>query len=353
MRTLRALAGAAFLATVAVLIVGAKLYLDLLRFRETPWGSEAEKVVDIPPGAPAREVVRLLARGGAIADERLGWRYLRWVKHDKRPLKAGEYSFSGPHRPDEVLEKVYRGEVKTYRFTLPEGVRSEEIAEIVERAGLGKADELLALMRDAAFARELDLPFPTLEGCLFPDTYSFARNPKARAVLSAMVERFRAAWKKAEAERAPGVSLSQRQAVTLASIIEKETGLPEERSRISCVFHNRLRRHMKLQTDPTVLYAKWLWSGSWSRNITRRDLETAHPYNTYAVAGLPPGPIASPGEAALRAALHPDDCQDLYFVSRNDGSHVFCRDARCHAAAVQKWQVEWFRQRRRVAGHRG
>lgn len=353
MRALRALAGALFLATVAALVVGAKLYLDLLRFRETPWGSEVEKVVEVPQGASAREVVRLLARGGAIADERLCWRYLRWVKRDRRPLRAGEYAFAGAHRPDEVLEKVYRGDVKTYRFTVPEGVRTDEIAEIVERAGLGRADELLALMRDASFARELGLPFPTLEGFLFPDTYSFARNPRARAVLTAMVERFRAAWRKAEADRAPGVALDERQAVILASIIEKETGRPEERPHISCVFHNRLRRHMKLQTDPTVLYAKWLRSGSWSRNITRKDLEAPHPYNTYAVAGLPPGPIASPGEAALRAALHPDDCQDLYFVSRNDGSHVFCRDARCHAAAVRKWQVEWFQERRRAAGRRG
>jgi UPF0755 protein len=353
MRTVRALAGAIFLAAVAALIVGAKTYLDLLRFRETPFGSEVEKVVEVPPGARARDVVRLLARGGALSDERLGWRYLRWLKRDRRPLKAGEYSFSGAHKPDEVLEKVYRGEVKTYRFTVPEGVRSDEIAEIVERAGLGRAPELLALMRDAAFARELGVPAATLEGYLFPDTYLFSRNPPARAVLSAMVERFRAAWRRAEAQRAPGVALDQRQAVILASIVEKETSRPEERPRISCVFHNRLRRHMKLQTDPTVLYAKWLRSGAWSRNITRRDLEEAHPYNTYAVEGLPPGPIASPGEAALQAALHPGECADLYFVSRNDGSHVFCPDLRCHAAAVQKWQVEWFRDRRRAQDRRG
>jgi UPF0755 protein len=352
-KTVRALAGAIFLVVVAALIVGAKLYLDLLRFRETPWGSEAEKVVEVPPRATAREVVRLLARGGAIADEGLGWRYVRLLKRDKRPFKAGEYAFSGARKPDEVLEKVYRGEVKTYRFTVPEGVRTDEIAEIVERAGLGKADELLALMRDPAFARELGVPFPSLEGFLFPDTYAFGKNPRPRAVLSAMVERFRAAWRKAEAQRASGVTLGQGEAVVLASIVEKETGLPEERPRISCVFHNRLRRGMKLQTDPTVLYAKWLWSGAWSRNLTRKDLERAHPYNTYATPGLPPGPIASPGGAALEAALHPDDCQDLYFVSRNDGSHAFCRDLRCHAAAVQRWQVDWFRERRQASRRGG
>jgi len=348
-RLVRALIGVIFLGTVTVLIVGAKLYLDILRFRERPWGAEVERVVEIPPGAPAREVVRLLARAGALADERVAWRYLRWVKRDRRPLKAGEYAFQGALRPDEVLERVYRGDVKTYRFTIPEGVRSEEIAAIVEEAGLGRADELLALMRDPAFARELGVPFPTLEGSLFPETYRFSRSPRARAVLQEMVGAYRVAWKKAEARRVAGVTLDERQAVTLASIIEKETGRPEERPHISCVFHNRLRRGMPLQTDPTVLYAKWLWSGSWSKNITRKDLATPHPYNTYAVPGLPPGPIASPGAAALEAALAPASCKDLYFVSRNDGTHVFCPDLRCHAAAVQKWQVEYFREKRRTA----
>lgn len=347
MRVLRAAVGVIFLVVVGALIVGAKLYLDVLRFRETAHGSEIEKVVEVPPGASAREVVRLLARGGALADERLAWRYVRYVKRDRRPLRAGEYAFSGALRPDEVLERVYRGDVKTYQVTIPEGLRLEEIAERVEGAGLGSAAELAALARSPELARELGVPFPSLEGYLFPDTYTFTRNPRARAVLAAMVERFRASWKKAEAQRAAGVTLTEPEAVTLASIIEKETGQPSERPRISCVFHNRLRRKMKLQTDPTVLYAKWLQTGAWSKNLSRRDLEAPHPYNTYAVAGLPPGPIASPGAAALAAALAPESCPDLYFVSRNDGTHVFCPDLRCHAAAVQKWQVEYFREKRR------
>ena len=143
------------------------------------------------------------------------------------------------------------------------------------------------------------------------------------------------------------MSLDERQAVTLASIIEKETGQPDERPHISCVFHNRLRRGMRLQTDPTVMYATMLRNGGrWSQNISKADLLAHHPYNTYAVAGLPPGPIANPGAASLRAALHPSDCDDLFFVSRNDGTHVFCPDLRCHEAAVQRWQVEFFRARR-------
>lgn len=319
-------------------------------FRETAHGDAAEKVVEVPSGATAHQVVRLLARNGVLSDERLAWAYVRWWKRDRRPMKAGEYAFPGPLRPDEALEKVYRGDVKTYRFTVAEGLRMEEIAEIIERSGLGKASELLPLMNDPLFARELGVPSPTLEGFLFPDTYTFARNPRPQAVLSAMVARFKEAYRQADAQRLPGVKLGEGQAATLASIVEKETGRPEERTRISCVFHNRLAKGIRLQTDPTVLYAKALRTGAWSQNLSRADLVTPHPYNTYTVAGLPPGPIASAGTAALAAALHPSECADLYFVSRNDGTHEFCPDLRCHAAAVRKWQVDYFRRRSAEAG---
>lgn len=350
-RLLKAVAWVVLLALFAAAGVAAKLYADLAEFRDTPFGSADEKVVVVPPGASARQVVRLLARGGVLADEQQASRYVRYVKRDPRPMRAGEYAFAGALSPDEVLERVYRGDVKTYRFTVAEGLRMDEIAAVIEAARLGRANELLAMMRDPATAKALGLPFSTLEGALFPDTYTFTRDPPARAVLAAMVERYRAEWKKADAQRLAGVTLDEREAVTLASIIEKETGKPEERGRISCVFHNRLKRGMRLGTDPTVLYAKMLrqGGGSFPRNITRADLTTPHPYNTYTTAGLPPGPIANPGADALTAALRPDRCADLFFVSRNDGSHVFCRDLACHEAAVREWQVEYFRKPRRTA----
>ncbi len=331
--------------------LAARTYSRLVAFRDTPFGSAEEKLVEIPSGAGPHQVLRLLARGGVLSDEGLAWRYVRWMKRDHRPMRAGEYAFAGPLRPDEALEKVYRGDVKTYRFTVPEGLRLEEIAGIVEGAGLGRAAELLPLMRDPAFAAELGVPGSNLEGYLFPDTYTFTRNPKARAVLGAMVSRFKEAWRAAEAKRAAWVKLTEAQAVTLASIVEKETGQPEERPRISCVFHNRLKRGMRLQTDPTVLYSMMLRNGGrWSNDIKRSDLIAPHPYNTYAVAGLPPGPIANPGQASLDAALRPAECNDLFFVSRNDGTHVFCPDLRCHEAAVQKWQIDFFRRRRTATG---
>ena len=339
-----------FLVFLAVLAGGTFVWTtwrELRAFRDTPFGSGAEKIVEIAPGTNARGVIRRLAEAGVLSDEETAWRYLRMWKRDKRTLKAGEYAFSGPLLPDDVLERLYKGEVKTWKFTVPEGLRADEIAPIIEKASLGKADEFLALMHDPAFAEELGLPFPSLEGFLFPSTYAFPHSAKPRDILSAMVARYREAWQKAEAQRKPGVTLDEGQAVILASIIEKETGRGDERRRISCVFHNRLAKGMKLQTDPTVMYATMLRRGGhWSNNITKKDLAAPHPYNTYKVAGLPPGPIANPGEAALVAAVSPSDCRDLYFVSRNDGGHVFCPDLRCHQAAVKEWQVDFFRARK-------
>ncbi len=351
MRALRALGWILLLACLVAGGAAGFVGWRLFQFLRTPHGSEEEKVVEVPAGASAHEVVRLLAQRDVVADERLTWWWVRWLKRESRPMKAGEYSFTGPLKPDEVLERLYRGDVKTYHFTVPEGLRQEEIAAIVERAGLGRADELVALMRDPQVARSLGVPFPTLEGFLFPDTYTFPRNPRAHSVVAAMVARAKEAWRAADAQRLPGVALDERQGFVLASIVEKETGRPEERPHVACVFLNRLKRGMRLATDPTVLYAKQLRTGAWSNNITKGDLTTDHPYNTYTRAGLPPGPIASPGLASLTATLHPADCRDLYFVSRNDGTHEFCPDVACHDAAVKKWQVDYFRERR--AAQRG
>ncbi|HQR30552.1 MAG TPA: endolytic transglycosylase MltG [Anaeromyxobacteraceae bacterium] len=352
MRIVRLLGLLVFLAVVAGGVFVWTNWRELRTFRDTPFGSGSEKIVEIDPGTSARGVIRRLAEAGALSDEETAWKYLRMWKRDKRSFKAGEYAFSGPLLPDDVLERIYKGEVKTWKFTVPEGLRADEIALIVEKASLGKATEILELVRDPEFAKELELPFPSLEGFLFPDTYAFPHSARPRDILSAMVARYREAWKRAEAGRRPGVELDEGQAVILASIIEKETGRADERPRISCVFHNRLAKGMRLETDPTVMYATMLRSGGrWSRNITKKDLRAPHPYNTYVVTGLPPGPIANPGEAALAAALAPSDCKDLYFVSRNDGSHVFCPDLRCHNAAVREWQVEWHRARRAAERH--
>ncbi len=339
--------GVALLLVLAAAAAGVTLaWRDLQAFRATPYGGPEEKVVVIPPGASARAVVRALARAGALSEEARAWRYFRFVKRDHRPFRTGEYAFSGPLTPDQVFERVYEGQVRLHRFTVPEGLRMDEIAEIVGRSGLARAEDFLAAARDPALARALGLPYDNLEGFLFPDTYAFARGVSARTIAEAMVQHFQEEYAAADAQRKPGVTFTLGEAVTFASIVEKETVREDERPRISCVFHNRLRLGMRLQTDPTVMYATLLRTGHWSKNITRADLVAPHPYNTYTTAGLPPGPIANPGAAALRAALAPSECHDLYFVSRNDGSHVFCPDLACHNAAVRTWQIEYFRHPR-------
>lgn len=305
---------------------------------------EGGRTVNIPPGTGPHALARLLAEAGVVSDADLFYRYIR--REDAVPqLKAGEYLFEGTLTPAQAVERIISGQVKVYRFTVPEGLRAEEILPILARSELRlDLGKLRQLAGDPTFLTKVGVPARSIEGFLFPDTYSFTRNATEEAVLTRMVQRSLEEYRRADAQRKDGVKLDVLQAFTLASIVEKETGAPEERPRISCVFHNRLKRGMRLQTDPTVIYAMRLLRGVYSKNITRKDLETAHPYNTYTVEGLPPGPIASPGAAALQAALQPTDCDDLYFVSRNDGTHLFCPTLECHSAAVRQWQVEFFRK---------
>ncbi len=322
----------------------------LTRFAHTPFGSLDSKVAEIASGTGPRAVAGLLAEKRVVADAELFYAYLRRQKLIPR-LKAGEYEFTGPLTPAQVAEKIASGQVKIYRFTVPEGLRVEEILPILAQAELHlDPSKLAALTSDGEFLRRSGVPAASAEGFLFPDTYSFARGAGEVAVLAKMVSRALEEYRKADAQRKKGISLDLLQTMTLASIIEKETAAPEERPRISCVFHNRLRLRMKLGTDPTVLYAMRLIRGKWINNITSEDLRTEHPYNTYTVYGLPPGPIASSGAASIQAALNPIDCTDLYFVSRNNGTHVFCPDLKCHTEAVERWQKDYFRRQRQEGG---
>ena len=314
-------------------------------FAALPFGAAGEKVVEIPQGTGPVALGRLLAERGVVSDANDFYALVRREGAGPK-LKAGEYGFKGALAPAEVLSRIVAGQVKTYHFTVPEGLRVDEVLPILASSELGlDLHQLEALAADPAFAERAELPAKSLEGFLFPDTYTFTRGFTEKSVLLKMVSRTLEEYRKADAHRKAGNTLDRLQAITLASIIEKETAAPEERSRISCVFQNRLRLGIPLGTDPTVIYAMMLLRGYYSKNLTRKDLETPHPYNTYLVRGLPPGPIANPGAAAIRAALDPLDCQDLFFVSRNDGTHVFCPDYKCHEAAVEKWQVQFFRRR--------
>ncbi|MFL5319155.1 MAG: endolytic transglycosylase MltG, partial [Myxococcaceae bacterium] len=309
-------------------------------FVKTPFGN-GNVTVDVQAKGPLA-LGQLLQENNVVSDAELFAKYLRRDKLMPK-MKAGEYEFALPMTPAQVAEKIASGQVKTYKFTVPEGLRTDEILPILASSELHlKIEKLSQLVEDRAFLKKIGVPADRIEGFLFPDTYTFTKGANEEAVLQKMVARTLEEYKKADAHRKPGNKLDLLQSITLASIVEKETGAPEERPRISCLFHNRLRLGMKLQTDPTVLYAMMLLRGSFVKNITRQDLITEHPYNTYTMKGLPPGPIANPGAAAIQASLNPMECDDLFFVSMNNGHHAFCPDLKCHNAAVQKWQVEYF-----------
>jgi len=337
---------------MAVLAGGAAAgfsYWRLQRLREfasEPFGSPDAKVVLVPPGTNPRALGWLLQQAGVVKSAEQFYALVR-LENAAMKLRAGEYEFRGPLTPVDVLQRIEEGKVKTYRFTVPEGLRVDEILPILAGSELQlDARRLDALLHDRGFLRGQGIPADRPEGFLFPDTYTFTRPFSEEAVLKKMISRAMEEYRKADAGRSPKVSLDLLQTMTLASIIEKETGAPEERPRISCVFHNRLQKKIPLGTDPTVLYAMYLLRGTFVKNITRQDLSTQHPYNTYVVRGLPPGPIANAGAAAISAALQPLACTDLFFVSRNNGTHEFCPDLACHEKAVQKWQIQYFRQQK-------
>ncbi len=304
-------------------------------FERTPFGSPQEKIVEIPLGANMKVVARQLKKQGVISDERK-FLYLTRRLGSERKIKAGEYSFFGPIVPEKVLNRIATGKVKLYNCTIPEGLRLDEITVLLEKCGYGSALIFNKLTHDYRFVRSNGINAESLEGYLFPDTYFFPKNPNPKLVIKKMVSRFFSEYKKAERLRRGDIKLSTHEAVTLASIIEKETGAANERPHISCVFHNRLRKNMRLETDPTVIYAKILRYGYFDGNIKKSDLEYVHPYNTYTVKGLPPGPIANSGSAALQAALNPIDCSDLFFVACGKGTHKFCPDFACHQKYVRQ-----------------
>lgn len=308
-------------------------------FVTAPFGTPDTKTVEIPPGTPAPLVAKMLADAKVISNDDLAVAYLKRDKLGAK-LKAGEYEFTGPLTPVQVFELVMSGKVKMHHFTVPEGLRVDETLPILAASDMHLSlEKLQKLSTDPKFLKKVGVPAANLEGFLFPDTYSFPKGKNEEDVLKKMVARTIDEYQ--QAPKRAGVELDLLEGITLASIIEKETGaneLEEGRAHISSVFHNRLRLHMKLQTDPTVLYAKFLRTGTFSKNITKSDLTTEHPYNTYTIPGLPPGPIASPGRGAIRAAMNPLDTKDLYFAAPpGKGTSIFCPDLKCHNAAVDKY----------------
>jgi UPF0755 protein len=284
--------------------------------------------VTIPVGASFRVAADSLHSAGFVEFPRLFRAYAKLTGHD-RDIKAGTYVLKRGLGWGALVDALYRGEGLERRVTIPEGWSLKEIVPVLARELGAPEDSVRAAVRDTALLHALDIPTPTLEGYLFPDTYLFSYGTSPRAAVTEMVRRFKQVWQPAWDERLQQLAMNRNDIVTLASIIEKEATLAEERPVISAVYHNRLRARMPLQADPTVQYAL----GEHRERVLYKDLEVDSPYNTYRRAGLPPGPIASPGRASLEAALYPAAVPYLYFVAHPDGHHEFRTTFRDHTIA--------------------
>jgi len=307
--------------------------------------AEPEKLVTVKPGTAASQVLLNLEKEGVLADGKLARTYLIYFLGDPK-IQAGEYLFRGHLTTSQVLRMLVRGQVVSRFVTIVEGLTLEEIADQLAREGLGRREVFLDLMRAPRLISDFDPDAPDLEGYLFPETYNFASGTSEREIVEAFVHTFRRRFERDVrpllANGPPGRSV--RQVVTLASIVEKEAKIPSERPLIAAVYRNRLAKGIGLAADPTVIYAlKRL--GRWHGNLRREDLRMDSPYNTYRWAGLPPGPICSPGLASLVAAAQPADVPYLYFVGRNDGTHVFAETLAEHNRNVEIWQRQYWRNR--------
>ncbi len=301
--------------------------------------------VTIDPGMNARQIAERLDEAGVVGPAWLFARVLRLTGVDRR-LHAGEYELAAGLSPLEVLQEIARGRIVTVPVTLREGLDLHETARAIAEAGIADADALREAFSDPTPVRDLDPQAGDLEGYLFPETYRFARGAEPATIARTMVAMFRERFAEPHAAAVDASPLTLRQVVTLASLVEKETAVPDERARIAGVFLERLDRGMRLQCDPTVIYALKR-AGRWDGNIRKRDLSWDHPYNTYVRSGLPPGPIASPGLAALRAVLEPERDGSLYFVATGDGRHRFRRTFGEHRRAVAEYLENRRRQRAR------
>lgn len=325
---LGSLAGLAIL----VIFVSGLFYVQISR----PAGEEtAITRIDIHPGLTLTRFSTLLAEKNLIRSPS-AFRMLAYLKQKESQIRVGEYDLSPSMLPEEILDRITSGKTVLRPVTIPEGYRITEIAALLGEQGLADPQKFIQQTRDKNLIKSLAIPIDSLEGYLYPETYHFSKYTSEQKIVQTMVDTFKEKAVNAEnLKRAEALNFSFHEIITLASLIEKETGVDEERKQISSVFHNRLRKNMRLQTDPTVIYAISNFDG----NIRKKDLSIDSPYNTYRYGGLPPGPIASPGLKSIIAAMNPPPSDHLYFVSRQDGSHQFSATLADHNRAVQKFQL--------------
>ncbi|HST78235.1 MAG TPA: endolytic transglycosylase MltG [Verrucomicrobiae bacterium] len=310
---------------VAVVIVALLGYAVL-----SPAGPGNQNLVQLKSGSSARHIAAELKKAGIIHSQ---YAFLLWhYTHGHKALKAGEYSFDHPEKLRDVYDRIVRGDIYVHYVVIPEGYNIYDIAHALEDAGLGRHEDFLRVAQtDVSLIHDLDPDAPTLEGYLFPDSYRFTRTQSLHDIAAVMVHRFR------QAAHEIGLNQDVHSMVTMASIVEKETAVDTERPEVASVFYNRLKRHMTLSTDPTVIYAA-LRDDRYRGTIYRSDLQYDSAYNTYRHTGLPPGPISNPGKPSLLAAMHPSNTDYLYFVSDNQGHHRFSSTPEEHARNVAAYR---------------
>ncbi len=313
---------------LAILVAGLWLAYALLM----PVAPASSTFVLLHPGWSARRIGKELKAVGVIRSAN-AFAVLHYV-NPRKSLKAGEYRFERPENAIEVRDRLARGDIYTHTVVVPEGYNMFDIAQAVQDAGLGSAQDFLKVARtDTGLIHNLDPQAQTLEGYLFPDTYQFTRTQSMRDIVATMVKRFQ------QEAKALGLHENVHTVVTMASIVEKETAAPEERPTVASVYYNRLSKKMGLAADPTVVYAALL-QGRYRGTIYQSDLQADSPYNTYKYAGLPPGPIANPGAASLKAAMNPAKTTYLYFVAdgSGDGHHHFSSSYEEHEKNVMAYR---------------
>lgn len=336
LRKIAAIAGAALILVTSISCI-------FFIYASLPASDDDRKIiVEIKPGMNLKQVTQELARH-QLLNSPMTFRILTRLIGKQGHIQVGEYELSPSLTTGEILEIITSGKAYLRSITIPEGYRITEIAAVIAQSGLADEEQFIEAAANRKLLAPLGIPIENLEGYMFPETYRFGKYLGAEKIVLAMLDTFKRRVLKTEiVKRAEELQMTVHEIVTLASLIEKETGLESERKLISSVFHNRLKKRMLLQTDPSVIYAISAFDG----NIRKKDLSIDSPYNTYMYPGLPPGPIASPGMESIIAALNPVESPYLYFVSRQDGSHHFSKTLTEHNRAVRRYQLRGRRNRR-------
>jgi len=333
-----------FFALGFLFLIGVFLTIGFARYLVSPAKKGGvDQLFFVREGSTLKKVGDALERKGIITHKGFFLIWARFKGYGTK-IKTGEYRLNSGMSPVKILDILRKGAIVTHPVTIPEGFSNRQVAELLEKKGLiDKKEDFLALTADPGIADRYGISGPGLEGYIYPDTYRFGRGLSSVSIIDVMVGRFREVFSQFK-ERAKEAGMSMEEVVTLASIVEKETGLDKERPLIASVFLNRLKKRMRLESDPTVIYGIKDFQG----NLKKKHLGELTPYNTYVIRGLPPGPIANPGREAIEAVLYPAETDYLFFVSKNDGSHHFSRTLPEHNRAVRTYQKKGPRRRNRT-----